>query len=104
MLQKKGAVEKSTTQEGSPDVAGLKCLVKWEKSNGKNMLKKELWVVSSRYHNMSIKDIHSSDAQFSVHPFKNFITNYKNLKKKMMKRVQVDSNNQAVSQHKKSYP
>jgi hypothetical protein len=39
MLQKKGAVEKSTTQEGSPDVAGLKCLVKWEKSNGKNMLK-----------------------------------------------------------------
>jgi hypothetical protein len=32
---------------------------------------------------MSIKDIHSSEAHFSVYPLKNFTTNFKNLKKKV---------------------
>jgi hypothetical protein len=49
MSQKKGAVGKNITQEGSPNVAELKSLVKWEKSNGKKMLVKEIWGVSSRY-------------------------------------------------------
>jgi hypothetical protein len=31
---------------------------------------------------LSIKDIHSLDACFSVYPLKNFTTNFKNLKKK----------------------
>jgi len=65
--------------------------VKWEKSNGKKMLKKELWDVNSRFHSMKIKDIHSSNARFSVYPLKNFTTNYKNLKKNVDGlRAQVD--------------
>ncbi len=58
-----------------------KSLVKWEKSNGKKMLEKELWDANSCFHSMNIKDIHSSNAHFSVYPLKNFTTNYKNLKK-----------------------
>ncbi len=83
-----------------------KSLVKWEKRNGKKMLKKELWDVNSHFHSMnSIKDIHSSNVHFSVYPLKNFTTNFKNLKKNVNGlRPQVDFNNLAVSQHKKSYP
>ena len=82
-----------------------KSLVKWEKSDGKKMLKQELWDVNSSFHSMNIKDIHSSDARFSVYPLKNFTTNYKNLKKNVDGlRAQVDFDNHAVSQHKKSYP
>jgi hypothetical protein len=66
MLRKKGAVGKNTTQEGSLNVTELKSLVKWGNGKGKKMLKKELWDVSSCYHKMSIKDIHSSDAQFRI--------------------------------------
>jgi hypothetical protein len=54
---------------------------------------------------MSIKDIHSSDARFSVYPLKNFTTNFKNLKKKVYGlRAQVDFDDRAVLQHMKSYP
>ena len=54
---------------------------------------------------MSIKDIHSSDARFSVYPLKNFTTNFQNLKKKVDGlRAQVDFDDRAVSQHMKSYP
>ena len=75
----------------------MKSLVKREKSDGKKMLKKELWDVNSRFHGMNIKDIHSSDARFSVYPLKNFTTNYKNLKKNVDGlRVQVDFDNHAV--------
>jgi hypothetical protein len=82
-----------------------KSLVKWEKSNGKKMLQKDLWDVNSGFHSMNIKDIYSSDARFSVHPLKNFTINIKNLKKNVDGlRVQVDFNNLAISQHKKSYP
>jgi hypothetical protein len=82
-----------------------KSLLKWEKSDGKKMLKKELWDVNSHFHGMNIKDTHSSDARFSVYPLKKFTTNYKNLKKNVNRlRVQVDFDNHAVSQHKKSYP
>jgi hypothetical protein len=53
---------------------------------------------------MNIKYIHSSDAHFSVYPLKNFTMNYKNLKKNVNGlRAQVDFNNLAISQHKKSY-
>jgi hypothetical protein len=109
MLQKKGAVGKNTTQQdgSANEVAALKSLVKWEKSDGKKMLKEELWNVNSRFQSMNIKDIHSSDVCFSVYPLKNFTTNINNLKKKvdgMRLRAQVDFDNQAVSQHKKSYP
>ncbi len=69
------------------------------------MLKEELWNVNSRFQSMNIKDIHSSDVRFSVYPLKNFTTNVNNLKKKVDGlRAQVDFDNQAVSQHKKSYP
>ncbi len=51
-----------------------KSLMKWEKSNGKKMLKTKLWDVNSRFHSINIKDIHSSDARY---PLKNFTTNYK---------------------------
>jgi hypothetical protein len=79
--------------------------VKWEKSYGKKMLKKELWDVNSHFHSMNIKDIHSSNARFSVYSPKNFTTNYKNLKKNVNGlRAQVDFDNLADSQHKKSYP
>jgi hypothetical protein len=82
-----------------------KSLVKWEKSNGKKILKKELWDVNFRFHSMNIKDIHSSDARFSVYPHKNFTTNYKNLKKNVNGlKAQIDFDNLAISQHKKSYP
>jgi len=107
MLQKKGMVGKNTIQQdGSAyEVAELKSLVKWEKSDGKKMLKVELWNVNSRFRSMNIKDIHSSDVHFSVYPLKNFTTNVNNLKKKVDGlRAQVDFDNQAVSQHKKSYP
>ena len=83
MPWKKGAVGKNTAQEDSPNVAELKSLVKWEKSDGKIILKKELWNVNFAFQSMSIKDIHSSDACFSVYPLKNFSTNFKNLKKKV---------------------
>jgi hypothetical protein len=54
---------------------------------------------------MNIKDIHSSDAHFSVYPLKNFTTNFRSLKKKVDElRVQVNFDNLAVSQHKKMYP
>jgi hypothetical protein len=56
--------EVATTQEG---------LMKWEKSNGKKILKKELWDPSSRYHSMRIKDIHASDERFSSYPLRNFM-------------------------------
>ncbi len=99
MPWKKGAVEKNTAQEDSQSP------VKWEKSDGKKFLKKELWNLDSAFQSMIIKDIHSSDPRFSVHPLKNFTTNFKNLKKKVDGlRVQVDFDEQAVSQHKKSYP
>ncbi len=66
MPRKKGVVGKNTAQEDSPNVAELKSLVKWEKSDGKIILKKELWNANSAFQSMSIKDIHSSDARFSV--------------------------------------
>jgi hypothetical protein len=54
---------------------------------------------------MSIRDIHSSDPCFIVYPLKNLTTNFKNLRKKVDGlRVQVDFDEQAVSQHKMSYP
>ncbi len=75
MPRKKGKeVAKKTAQEG---------LVEWKKSDGKKLLKKELWDVSSRYHSMSIKDIHASDERFSAYPLKNFSANFKSLKKKI---------------------
>ncbi len=87
---------KKTAQEG---------LVEWKKSDGKKLLEKELWDVSSRYHSMSIKDIHASNERFSAYPLKNFSANFKSLKKKLDQlRVQVEFDNQAVSEHKKSYP
>jgi hypothetical protein len=105
MPQKKGAVGKNTAQEDSPNVAELKSPVNWEKSDGKKILKKELWNVNFAFQSMSIKDIHSSYARFSVYPLKNFSTNFKNLKKKVDGlRVQVDFDEHAVAQHKKSYP
>ena len=80
-------------------------IVEWKNSDGKKFLRKELWDISSPYHSMSIKDIHSSDARFSVYPLKNFTTNFKNLKKKVDGlRVQVDFDDRAVLQHMKSYP
>ena len=87
MLRKKGAVEKNTAKEDG------KSPVKWQKSDGKKFLRKELW------------NLHSSDPRFSEYPLKNFTTNFKNLKKKVDGLiVQVDFDEQAVSQHKKSYP
>ncbi len=75
MPRKKGKeVAKKTAQEG---------LVEWKKSDGKKLLKKELWDVSSRYHSMSIKDIHASDERFSAYLLKNFSANLKSLKKKI---------------------
>ena len=54
---------------------------------------------------MKIKDIHASDERFSVYPLKIFTANFKSLKKKVDElKVQVNFNNQAVSQHKKMYP
>ncbi len=45
------------------------------------------------------------NARFSVYPLKNFTTNYKNLKNNVNGlRAQVDLDNLAISQHKKSYP
>jgi hypothetical protein len=83
----------------------LKSLEKWQKSDGKKLLKKELWDVSSRYHSMSIKDIHASDESFSAYPLKNVTTNVRSLKKKVDRfRVQVHFDHLAVSQHKKMYP
>jgi hypothetical protein len=76
MSVKKGAVGKNT-QENSLDVAELKSLVKWEKIDGKKMLKKELWDVSSHYHNISMKDIHSSYARFIVYPEKTLLSTQK---------------------------
>jgi hypothetical protein len=71
-----------------------------------NMLKKELWDVNSCFHSTNIKDIHSFNAHFSVYPLENFTTNYKNLKKNVEGglREQVDFDNLAFSQRKKSYP
>jgi hypothetical protein len=69
------------------------------------ILWKELWDISSCYHGMSIKEIHSSDARFSVYPLKNFTTNFKNLKKKVDGlRAHVDFDERAVSHHMTSYP
>ena len=99
MPRKKGAVDKNTAQEDgqSPE--------KWQKSDGKKFLRKELWNLDSAFQSMSIRDIHSSDPRFSEYPLKNFTTNFKNLKKKVDGlRVQVDFDEQAVSQHRKSYP
>jgi hypothetical protein len=86
MPRKKGEeVAKKTAQEG---------LVEWKKNDGKKQLKKELWDVSSRYHSMSIKDIHASDERFSAYPLKNFSANFKSLKKKIDQlRVQVEFDN-----------
>jgi hypothetical protein len=89
-------VAKKTAQVG---------LVEWKNSNGKKLLKKELWDVSSRYHSMSIKDIHASDECFSAYPLKNFSANFKSLKKKLDElRAQVEFDNQAVSEQKKLFP
>ena len=89
-------VAKKTAQVG---------LVEWKNSNGKKLLKKELWDVSSRYHSMSIKDIHASDERFSAYPLKNFSANFKSLKTKLDQlRAQVEFNNQAVSEQKKLFP
>jgi hypothetical protein len=71
MPRKKEAVEKNTAQEDSQSP------VKWEKSDGKKFLKKELWNLDSAFQSMSIRDIHSSDPRFSVYPLKNFTTNFK---------------------------
>jgi len=99
MPRKKGAVDKNTAQEDGQSP------VKWEKSDGKKFLKKELWNLDSAFQSMSIKNIHSSDPRFSVYPLKNYTTNFRNLKKKVDGlRVQVDFDEQAFSQHKKSYP
>jgi hypothetical protein len=96
---------KPTLSIGRMSKSLTKSLMKWEKSNGKKMLKKELWDINSHFQSMNIKDIHSSDACLSVYPLKNFTTNYKNLKKNVNGlTAQVDFNNLAVSQHKKSYP
>ncbi len=76
-----------------------------EKEWREKTAKKELWDVSSRYHSMSIKDIHASDERFSAYPLKNFSANFKSLKKKIDQlRAQVEFGNQAVSEQKKLYP
>jgi hypothetical protein len=51
MPWKKGAVEKNTAQEDGQSP------VKWEKSDGKKFLKKELWNLDSAFQSMSIRDI-----------------------------------------------
>ena len=94
MPQKKGAVETNTAQEDGQSP------VKWEKSDGKKFLRKELWKLDSAFQSISIRDIHSSDPCFSEYPLKYFTTNFKNLKKKVNGlRVQVNFDEQAVSQH-----
>ena len=61
--------------------------------------------MDSSFHRMKIKDIHASNERFSVYPLKKFTINFKSLKKTVDElRVQVDFDNQAVSQHKKMYP
>ncbi|KAL3779356.1 hypothetical protein ACHAW5_002949 [Stephanodiscus triporus] len=66
MLRKKGAMEKNTAKEDGESP------VKWQKSDGKKFLRKGLW------------NLHSSDPHFSEYPLKNFTTNFKNLKKKVL--------------------
>jgi hypothetical protein len=80
-------------------------LAEWINSEGKKFLKKELWDVSSRYHIMSIKEIHASDIHFSIYPLKNFSANFKSLKMKLDGlRMQVEFNNQVLYEHNKLYP
>ncbi len=79
--------------------------MEWINNKGRKFRKKELWDVSSRYHSISIKEIHASDVRFSVYPLKNFSDNFKSLKTKLDGlRMQVEFGNQAVYEHKKSYP
>ena len=105
VAQKKGDGRKDMAQEVLDSAEELKSLEKWQKSDGKKMLQKELWNVNSRFQSMNIKDIHSSDIHFSVYLLKNFTTNFRSLKKKVDElRVQVNFDNLAVSQHKKMYP
>ncbi len=105
VAQKKGDGMKDMAQEVLDSAKELKSLRSGKRVMGKKLLKKELWDVSSRYHSMSIKDIHASDERFSAYQLKNFTTNFRSLKKKVDElRVQVHFDNLAVSQHKKMYP
>ncbi|KAL3784098.1 hypothetical protein ACHAW5_008091 [Stephanodiscus triporus] len=86
------AAEEGSSGEDTAKDDG-KSQVKWQKSDGNKFLRKEL------------QNLHSSDPRFSEYPLKNFTTNFKNLKKKVDGLiVRVDFDEQAVSQHKKSYP
>jgi len=77
----------------------------WKVSEGKKYLERELKDDGSHLHQMSIKDIHSSDNRFSVYPLKNFTTNFRNLKKRIeATRARVELDNKNVSEHKKMYP
>lgn len=77
---------------------------KWKTSEGKKFLEKELHDASSRFHQMSIKEIHASDHRLSVHPINNFTTNFKNLKKKLyLTNQRVEFDNRAVSEHKMTF-
>ena len=79
-------------------------LPKWKVSEGKKYLEKELEDINSRFHQMSIEDIHGSDGRFSIYPLKNFKTNFKNLKKRIdttKERVKFD--NLAVAAHIANY-
>ena len=93
-------------KQKEPDVRGMvEKPAKWEKSEGKKRLKKELWDANSRFHNMSTKEIHASDRCFSVYPLKNFTTNLRNLKKKIeATKAHVEFDNKAVAEQKRLFP
>lgn len=76
----------------------------WKGSQGKIYLERELRDVSSRFHTMSIKEIHASDRCFSLYPLKNFTTNFNNLKRRIAEtNARVEFDNRAVSEHKRNF-
>ena len=79
--------------------------VEWKKSAAKKYLKEQLKDENSPFHAMDTRSIYESDKRFTLYPFKNFSTNYRNLKKKIKEnKARADFDNKAVAEDKMKHP
>jgi hypothetical protein len=77
------SVERAQTTQRKQPQPPKPTTEKWAASEGKKYLEKELKDASSKFHKMSIEQIHATNDCFKVFPLKNFKTNYNNLKRRI---------------------
>jgi hypothetical protein len=99
------SVERAQTTQRKQPQPPKPTTEKWATSEGKKYLEKELKDASSKFHKMSIEQIHATNNCFRGFPLKNFKTNYNNLKRRIeATAARVEFDNNAVREHAKKFP